>query len=161
MKFYLSFYPMTDRKELNGMPDKYPELASRIQAAMKDNAITVTDIRIYLSISYEMARRYTLGQAMPRQDKILMLAELLKLSPAYLQFGSEGRVGKKSRPASELDHLQIDQKNDDPMMIDADDLTKLIDLFAQSTDKGRSFILKSAVAAEKVVVNRGQRSTLD
>lgn len=80
---------MVENKELKGMPVKYPEFADRVQAAMKRHGLTVTDIKDELKISYEMARRYTLGQAMPRTGKMAQLAKVLGADPADLQFGGE------------------------------------------------------------------------
>jgi hypothetical protein len=142
---------MVDSKESKGMPGKYPGFASRVQAAMKDHAITVTDIKAKLSISYEMARRYTHGQAMPRQDKIVLLAELLKSSPAKLQFGDSEMGAERKSNANKLAPLQ---GMGDKAMIDASDLTKLIDLFAKSTPRGRASILDMAARVEKVAVRR-------
>ncbi|WP_211463173.1 hypothetical protein [Collimonas silvisoli] len=142
---------MVDSKESKGMPGKYPGFASRVQAAMKDHAITVADIKTKLSISYEMARRYTHGQAMPRQDKIVLLAELLKSSPAKLQFGESEMAAERKSNANKF---ALPQGMGDKAMIDVSDLTKLIDLFAKSTPRGRSSILDMASRVEKIVVRR-------
>jgi len=143
--------PMVDSKESKGMPGKYPGFASRVQAAMKDHAITVADIKTKLSISYEMARRYTHGQAMPRQDKIVLLAELLKSSPAKLQFGDSELVAERKSNANKF---APPRGMGDKTMIDVNDLTKLIDLFAKSTQQGRLSILDTASHAEKIDVRR-------
>ncbi|WP_211468409.1 helix-turn-helix domain-containing protein [Collimonas silvisoli] len=149
--------PMVDSKESKGMPGKYPGFASRVQAAMKDHAITVTDIKAKLSISYEMARRYMHGQAMPRQDKIVLLAELLKSSPAKLQFGDSEIVAERKSNANKF---VPPQGTGGKAMIDAGDLTKLIDLFAKSTPQGRSSILDMASRVEKIDIRR-KNSTKD
>jgi len=74
-------------KDIKGMPIKYSEFASRVQEGMKNHGLTIGDVRQSLGITYEMARRYTLGQAMPRQDKMQVLATLLHIDPAILQYG--------------------------------------------------------------------------
>lgn len=71
------------------MPIKYPEISGRIKGAMADNGITVGDIKERLNISYEMARRYTLGQALPRPEKMNALAKILNVDAAILQYGSK------------------------------------------------------------------------
>jgi phage repressor protein C with HTH and peptisase S24 domain len=71
----------------SGMPNRYPEFAERLTAAMEKVGITVNMIKNALGISYEMARRYTLGQALPREQRLIELAKLCHLSPSYLSYG--------------------------------------------------------------------------
>ena len=42
------------------------------------------------STSYEMARRYAEGLAIPRSEKLAAIAEWLKVSPALLAWGDDG-----------------------------------------------------------------------
>jgi transcriptional regulator with XRE-family HTH domain len=74
-------------KDTKGMPIKYPEFAARVQDGMKKQGLTTGDVKQSLGITYEMARRYTLGQAMPRQEKMQILAAALHVDPAMLQYG--------------------------------------------------------------------------
>lgn len=124
------------------MDNKYPEFGRRVTLAMEAHDISVTDVKNRLEVSYEMARRYKLGQAIPRQDKIGPLAELLRLSPAELQFGEPGFSVDSGAlvVASQKDSSTTEQVN-------ASDVIRLIDLYAQSSPDGRQFILNSAVTA--------------
>jgi len=81
-------------KESKGMPVKYPEFAQRVQIGMEKNGLTTNDVKAALNITYEMARRYTLGHAMPRQEKMDALAKLLGVDPAELQYGAKARPSK-------------------------------------------------------------------
>ncbi|PWY49231.1 hypothetical protein DK459_11960 [Achromobacter sp. RW408] len=61
--------------------------------------------RAGVRITYEMVRRYTLGQAMPRPEKMGQLAGILGVSPSFLQYGSDSETpsppSKPSSPKSE------------------------------------------------------------
>lgn len=67
-------------------------LAKNICTAMERENLTVTDIARQLKITYEMARRYTLGLARPRSPKLAALAELLRTTPAALEYGDTPNV---------------------------------------------------------------------
>lgn len=47
----------------------------------------MTDIARHLGITYEMARRYTLGTAKPRTKKLVELSDFLNTPPASLEYG--------------------------------------------------------------------------
>lgn len=84
------FLPMV---ESNKLPIRYPEFAARMKEAMANGQWEVQGIvdalkRAGVRITYEMVRRYTLGQAMPRPDKMGQLAGILGVSPSFLQYGS-------------------------------------------------------------------------
>jgi phage repressor protein C with HTH and peptisase S24 domain len=84
------------------MPNRYPEFAERLTAAMEKGGITVNMIKNALGISYEMARRYTLGQALPREQRLIELAKLCHLSPSYLSYGEgDGGAGTGSTFATD------------------------------------------------------------
>lgn len=95
------FLPMVESSKL---PIRYPEFAARVRKAMAQGNWEVQGIvdgfkRAGIRITYEMVRRYSLGQAMPRQDKMGSLAQILGVSPSYLQYGLEGDVSKGQKPA--------------------------------------------------------------
>jgi phage repressor protein C with HTH and peptisase S24 domain len=76
----------------NQYPVRYPEFAARLQKAMADKPIDVNGIVDYFKhrktkITYEMVRRYTLGQAMPRTARLELLAGAVGLRPVDLVFG--------------------------------------------------------------------------
>lgn len=78
-----------------GLPVRYPEFATRVRLAMKNSKKTVNDIKTGLSITYEMARRYSLGQAMPRAEKMAALAKLLKVQTSDLAYGSDDEAANE------------------------------------------------------------------
>lgn len=91
--------------ESNKLPIRYPEFAERVKSAMTRGNWEVQGIvdgfkRAGMRITYEMVRRYTLGQAMPRPDKMGELAQILGVSPSYLQYGLEGDAPAQKAPAA-------------------------------------------------------------
>lgn len=68
---------------------RYADFARRLKEAMACKQLTVTDVKSELKITYEMARRYTLGIAMPREERMRKLADFVGRTAAYLQFGDE------------------------------------------------------------------------
>lgn len=65
----------------------HPQFAANLRSAMDRRGLSVTDIARHLGVTYEMARRYTLGTAKPRTRKLAELASLLGISPATLEYG--------------------------------------------------------------------------
>jgi transcriptional regulator with XRE-family HTH domain len=43
-------------------------------------------------VTYEMARRYTLGTAKPRDEKLIRIAEWLNVPPAWLDYGGDEKT---------------------------------------------------------------------
>lgn len=70
---------------------KYQEFASRLKSLMdKDGSPikTVNQLKDAIEVTYEMARRYTLGIAKPREEKMQILAEKFKVDISYLDHGT-------------------------------------------------------------------------
>lgn len=83
--------------------NKYSVFAQNLRVAMERKAISVTDLKRHLGITYEMARRYTLGIAKPRHEKMQSLADFVGLSPAELEYGGTAVSAQKS----EIDSLKV------------------------------------------------------
>lgn len=66
---------------------KYPEFASRLNALISEQGKTIVELQKNIGVSYEMARRYTLGTAKPRNKKLSKIAEWLDVHPAFLEYG--------------------------------------------------------------------------
>lgn len=67
---------------------RHPEFAQRLQRAGKSKDVAVKDIAQLPGIKYEMARRYWSGLAKPRGRKLVLIAELVGLHPADLEYGT-------------------------------------------------------------------------
>ncbi|MDH2066866.1 S24 family peptidase [Pantoea sp. GD03673] len=66
---------------------KYKDFADRLNKSLQSKAMGVKELSELSGVSYEMARRYTLGTAKPRDKKMLRIADKLSVSPAYLDYG--------------------------------------------------------------------------
>ncbi|OOF80488.1 transcriptional regulator [Rodentibacter ratti] len=62
--------------------------AERLTSLMEQQNKKIPDLRKALDVTYEMARRYTLGMATPRDEKIEIMAKYFDVSPAYLKYGT-------------------------------------------------------------------------
>lgn len=93
----VKFLPMVETET------KHPEFAKRLSEAMQAAGVTVTDIKNHLKVTYEMARRYTIGVAMPRDDKLVVIAQRLSVQTAWLKFGDAISIPKVERSA----HLKV------------------------------------------------------
>ena len=87
----VKFLPMVENEI------KHPEFAERLNAAMHNASVSVTDLKNHLKITYEMARRYTMGVAMPRDDKLIAIALYLGVQTAWLKFGDAISIPKIER----------------------------------------------------------------
>lgn len=70
---------------------KYQEFASRLKSLMEKKGSpikSVTQLKDAIDVTYEMARRYTLGIAKPREEKLLVLAEIFNVDISYLSHGT-------------------------------------------------------------------------
>lgn len=74
------------------MAVRYPEFAQRLAQAMTEAGLEIVDLKEGMGVTYEMARRYTLGTAMPREPRLKKLAVLVRKSPSWLAFGVDDRA---------------------------------------------------------------------
>ena len=63
---------------------KYPDFAKRLNELMTNKGISVTQLKSLVGVTYEMARRYTIGAAKPRASVMNKLALALGVSASYL-----------------------------------------------------------------------------
>ena len=64
------------------------DLASRLNELMAKQGKNIVDLQKAIGVTYEMARRYTLGTATPRDKKIEAMAKYFGVSPAHLKYGT-------------------------------------------------------------------------
>lgn len=87
--------------------EQYKDFADRLKEAMHDSNLKIKDVQEIASVSYEMARRYTLGKALPRTDKMEMLAIALGVDAGWLQYGTGNRQTTFPRTPSEDEYTLI------------------------------------------------------
>lgn len=83
---------------------KYLDFANRLKELMEkeDSPIkTVNQLKDTIGVTYEMARRYTLGTAKPREEKLQTLADSFQIDISYLDHGTS---------------LNNDEKNSVPLL---------------------------------------------
>lgn len=71
---------------------KYLDFSIRLKDLMESEGSTiktVNQLKDAIGVTYEMARRYTLGTAKPREEKLKVLAEVLNTDIGYLDHGTK------------------------------------------------------------------------
>lgn len=68
------------------------DFGSRLTKLMQDKKLERTELSNLTGINYEMIRRYMVGLAQPRPDKMQKLAEALGVSMAFLSYGKEQMI---------------------------------------------------------------------
>lgn len=77
---------------------KYPDFGARVRKAMEQAGMDMEAVAKRLGVGYEMIRRYSHGEAMPRDYRLQQLADILGVSKTWLYAG-EG----EARPDGTLD----------------------------------------------------------
>lgn len=70
---------------------KYLEFSVRLKSLMQGKSSkvrTISQLKDAIGVTYEMARRYTMGIAKPREEKLKLLAELFNVDIGYLDHGT-------------------------------------------------------------------------
>lgn len=87
---------------------KYIDFSMRLNNLLKQNDVSVSDLAKSSGVTYEMARRYTLGTAKPRDEKMLRIAEKLNVGPAFLDYGvGSDDAGHAVKPVVTLRQLEV------------------------------------------------------
>jgi transcriptional regulator with XRE-family HTH domain len=68
--------------------NKHQDFADRLNLEMSKKNLSVKQLSLAGQVTYEMARRYTLGTAKPRDEKLIRIAEWLNVPPAWLDYGA-------------------------------------------------------------------------
>ncbi|WP_165785849.1 helix-turn-helix domain-containing protein [Klebsiella sp. H-Nf2] len=78
----LNLLPMVEKT------NKHQDFADRLNLEMSKKNLSVKQLSLAGQVTYEMARRYTLGTAKPRDEKLIRIAEWLNVPPAWLDYGA-------------------------------------------------------------------------
>lgn len=85
------------------MSDERTGFSERLAAAMRAQgheprpSVLVTQFNLRFSgasVSFQSASRWLRGKGIPQQDKLVVLADWLKLTPDFLRYGNRSGVGK-------------------------------------------------------------------
>ena len=77
----LNLLPMVEKT------NKHQEFADRLTAVMNRKGLSVKELSEACGGTYEMARRYTIGTAKPRDEKLSLIADWIGVDPAWLDYG--------------------------------------------------------------------------
>ncbi|WJM83245.1 XRE family transcriptional regulator [Pectobacterium brasiliense] len=87
---------------------KYSDFADRLNLLINNKNMSVTDLSRISGVSYEMARRYTMGTAKPRDEKMVKIAGALEVSAAYLDYGVPEQASEpQPKSIVKLQHLDV------------------------------------------------------
>ncbi|MCH4247615.1 MAG: LexA family transcriptional regulator [Acinetobacter populi] len=92
LNFDSKLLPKVENEPIRMQQPKYQDFAKRLNELMKaqgSRITTITQIKDTIGVTYEMARRYTLGTAKPREEKMKALADAFNVSISYLDHGDK------------------------------------------------------------------------
>ncbi|TYG33331.1 helix-turn-helix transcriptional regulator [Lonepinella koalarum] len=86
-------------------------ISERLSRLMQEQNRSIDDIKEVAGVTYEMARRYKIGTAEPRKEKLTKIAEYFGVTPSWLQFGI-GSITDENYPVEQVDNsIVIDVLN--------------------------------------------------
>lgn len=85
----LTLLPMVEKA------NKHQDFANRLTEEMRKQRRSVKDLSLACDVTYEMARRYTLGTAKPRDEKLQKIADWLNVQAAWLDYGEDESAAVK------------------------------------------------------------------
>ncbi|EPF72583.1 hypothetical protein GCM10025882_32090 [Acinetobacter gyllenbergii] len=83
--------PYVENGQVSMPQPKYLDFANRLKELMEKEGSTiktVNQLKDTIGVTYEMARRYTLGTAKPREEKLQTLANSFNIDISYLDHGT-------------------------------------------------------------------------
>lgn len=83
--------PYVENGQVPMQQPKYLDFANRLKELMEKEGSpikTVNQLKDIIGVTYEMARRYTLGTAKPREEKLQTLADSFQIDISYLAHGT-------------------------------------------------------------------------
>jgi transcriptional regulator with XRE-family HTH domain len=84
-------------KRLNSLLQKEGYISSRSKAG-----IEINELAKVAGVSYQMARKYALGMALPDYHIIPKIAKWLKVSPSWLLFGEKETITPEQKSVSSI-----------------------------------------------------------
>lgn len=123
---YFNLLPMVE------MTSKHHAFAARLNEEMSKKGLSVKDLSASVGVTYEMARRYTLGTAKPRDEKLERIARLLGVEPAWLEYG-RGAISEQTentRVIEEPSAMSVEDSEDEFAELSEDE-KRLIRVFRE------------------------------
>lgn len=91
--------PYVENGQVPMQQPKYLDFAHRLKELMEKEGSpikTVNQLKDTIGVTYEMARRYTLGTAKPREEKLQTLANSFNIDISYLDHGTRSETNVSS-----------------------------------------------------------------
>jgi transcriptional regulator with XRE-family HTH domain len=98
-------------------------------------------------ISPQAVRRWLEGTSIPSQDKLVVLARWLKVSPEWLRFGDASQTSPKTREAT----------REHPAEYDARALTTMIELLSEENREAVARIITALLDSEGKTVTKAKK----
>lgn len=125
----LNLLPMVEKT------NKHQEFADRLTAVMNEKGFSVKELSEACGVTYEMARRYTMGTAKPRDEKLSRIAVWLNVEPAWLDYGHNA-IPQNDTHASFLNELvpKAPEQDPDEFAFLTDEEKRLVRVFRKFPD---------------------------
>lgn len=132
--------------------NKHQDFAARLNLAMSKKNLSVKQLSLAGQVTYEMARRYTLGTAKPRDEKLIRIAEWLNVPPAWLDYGAlenSEETGDDSESAPRIPLCDTDEAEFSNL---SDDEKRLVRVFRKFPDvEANNMLLAFEVRYKKLL----------
>ena len=132
--------------------NKHQDFANRLNLEMSKNDYSVKQLSHAGQVTYEMARRYTLGTAKPRDEKLIRIAEWLNVPPAWLDYGAVENGGEISNTPEFIPDAPLDTDDGAEFSNLSDSEKRLIRVFRKFPDiEANNMLLAFEVRYKKLL----------
>lgn len=114
--------------------NKHQDFADRLNQEMSKKNLSVKQLSHAGQVTYEMARRYTLGTAKPRDEKLIRIAEWLNVPPAWLDYGAVENVAESNIVLEDSNPSHPDKADETEFTSLSDEEKRLIRVFRKFPD---------------------------
>ncbi|MBZ7697041.1 hypothetical protein FML24_27565 [Klebsiella oxytoca] len=142
----LNLLPMVEKT------NKHQDFADRLNREMSKKNLSVKQLSIAGQVTYEMARRYTLGTAKPRDEKLIRIAEWLNVPPAWLDYGAVDSGVETGGNAETVTSAPIELSDETEFSNLSDDEKRLLRVFRKFPDtEANNMLLAFEVRYKKLL----------
>lgn len=124
----LNLLPMVEKT------NKHQDFADRLNLEMSKKNLSVKQLSLAGQVTYEMARRYTLGTAKPRDEKLIRIAEWLNVPPAWLDYGAKENAFETAKKPEAVSSAPLEPSDEAEFSNLSDDEKRLIRVFRKFPD---------------------------
>ena len=130
--------------------NNHQDFAVRLNLEMGIKNLSVKQLSQAGQVTYEMARRYTLGTAKPRDEKLIRIAEWLNVPPAWLDYGGDEKNISTTEPVFTGQVESAESEQEFPNLSESE--KRLIRVFRQFPDvEANNMLLAFEVRYKKLL----------